>query len=148
MFSIPETLKEAFEKKDWSLISVVYQGLTGNSLDDGITFQPKTQQLQPQQQNKSIPTQNRGKTMARTESVDLRKIKAVGNLFTDDGSEAIADKAIDKKLVNKIPIQRNRPSDVMNITCNNCGKMFNVNKALVTNKGFICSPCMVNKSGK
>lgn len=161
MSTIPELIKEAFDKKDWTLISIVYNNLTGGTLNDidNSTFQPRgnvqqsnrqPQTKQPQTGNKSriiVPGMNpntpNNKKYARTENVDISKNGI--NIFVDDGTEAVEDKAIDLKLKNKNPIARNRAADTVDIVCNDCGNVFCVNTTLVSKKGYICDGCITRK---
>lgn len=147
MSSIADLLKEAFEKKDWGIVSLVYQNLTGSALSDNTIFQPRQQTSNvPQRQQKFIPTPDAGKTYARTESVDTSKTKF--NIFVDDGTEEVNDKEIDKKLRNKNPIPRNRGNELINIVCTTCGNMYEVNRNYISipkGRGYTCDKCITKR---
>jgi hypothetical protein len=161
MSNIIKLLKEAYEKKDWGVISIIHENLTGETLSDieSSTFQPRgnvqqpnrqPQTKQPQTGNKSriiVPGMNpstpNNKKYARTENVDISKNNI--NIFVDDGTEAVEDKAIDLKLKNKNPIARNRGADTVDIMCSGCGNVFCVNTTLVSKKGYICDSCITRK---
>ena len=154
--NISDLLKEAYEKKDWAIVNIVYGNLTGDNLEDNEgTFQPKSKLVlpnrQPQPQAKQqakaakeipIPVGSKGRP-ARTEQVDTSKNGI--NIFVDDGTEAVEDKAIDAKLKSKVFVPRNRPPDESNIPCNTCGNVYCVSNSLITAKGFVCNNCLIKR---
>lgn len=137
MSSIPEMLKDAYDKKDWNIVSGVYLMLTGTRLDDSI-HQPQKRQ-EPKYEMPTAPDSN--KKYARTEQIDTSKSKV--NLFVDDGTEAIEDRAIDKILCKNGPLPRTKTrNEMINVKCRKCGRISNVNKVLVSGNKYVCDNCI------
>lgn len=141
MASIPEMLKEAYNSKNWSIVSDVYFNLTGTRLMDGI-YNPKQDFISPKTEQKyEMPQSPNNKKYARTEAIDLNKSKF--NMFVDNGTEAVEDKAIDKILCKNGPVPKinARPSEMVNVICKKCKKTITVSESLAK-RNFICNDCI------
>lgn len=73
------------------------------------------------------------------------------NKFNDDGTEAVSDKDIDKKLwEGRKPVTRGRDAvNFINHNCHKCGKSFQILPSQLTGidkKKFICNTCGANPS--
>jgi len=155
MSSIPELLKEAYEKKDWGVVAIVYQNLTGIKLAPNETqasiYNPKQpyktpqpiyvpQQTQAEYQMPTAPPGKSGKPDRLLPPLDTKKGHI--NLFADDGKEFSEDKKIDKVLCQANPTTRGtRGSDMVNVVCRQCHRPSTISKALIR-KNFICDDCI------
>lgn len=145
--TIPELLKEAYNRRDWAIIEEAYSMLTGAQLSNGnYDYEDREESnlpsySPPQEQTAyQMPTSPNGdKKPCRTESIDVRKNKI--NIYQDDGTEATEDSKIDRILTNRPIVPRSRGSDMANVTCRNCGRRYSVSQALASSK-FLCDGCI------
>ncbi len=114
--SITDILKQAYENKDWNLVSDAYKTLTGTGLG-------------------ALPS----KTPAKVSKGTKKRV----NLFVDDGTECTEDRAVPPAPI--VGIKGSRPSNLTNAVCNNCGKLYeNISKRLIGRK-YICDKCIDRK---
>lgn len=154
MSTIPELLKEAYTKKDWMLISLVYKNLTGQILDDtqDFIYQPQTK-IQANELN--LPRIKDGKGVeARTEQFNPRQPRMPIPMFEDDLTEAIEDtlpvlKKIDPELYKKLTANKPRPkvdngSNLVRHPCCKCGQLNEIAPDF-KRKNYTCDKCLNGK---
>jgi hypothetical protein len=157
MSSIQDLIKEAYEKKDWGLVAIVYQNLTGIKLTSNeaqaAIYNPR-QQYQPTYpapQQQIIQNPNDGYSMPIKENRKPDRLlgpidttKSGFNMFNDDGKEFLEDKKIDQILCQSNPTARGvRGSDMVNVICRQCNRPRTVSQAVVSNrKRFLCDECI------
>lgn len=90
-----------------------------------------------------LPGEQSG-SAARKESVNVNKIKRVGNLFTDDGTiDAALRKKYQKENKEHIPSPRMRPPVQFKVyRCDGgCGRQFKLNPIYAPNDRYVCNKC-------
>jgi hypothetical protein len=140
--NIPEMLKIAFDRKDWNLISDVYNSLTGQKLESFQTTIKKAEARQepPRQQSVDIPVTGKKTKPCRAEPINVGEKKF--NLFRDDGSikeEPTRTQAGQKGI---------RRSDLVKASCADCGVVHEVNAIFnASTTGYVCNKCLERKGG-
>lgn len=87
-------------------------------------------------------TNDDGKSLAKREPINPKKIKGVGNLFVDDLTLDTQDRNKWKKAYPKNPVNNSRPSEKMiKIKCSRCKDVYELFRSEIVNDPFICNDC-------
>lgn len=155
-----QMIKEGVIKHDFNLVAQAYTALTGEVLEvpsEAMIVEQIKQIPHPQRSGYDVDEftfqivdktkQPRGeKNLTRTEPIDLKKVKAVGNLFNDALEIATDDIAFDKKVHIKVPVQRNRESpQFKKFACEECGKEAILSPVHAPTGRYVCPKCTKEK---
>lgn len=159
-----EMIKQGILANDMSLISQAYTILTNEVI---VRPQPKQEQSRAENyrgfniedfktQTPARPKNNDNRRQTRTESIDVKKIRNVGNMFEDVGSLDKDDerqRVKDKPLYQEPPVKRREAPKTVHYSCDLCNQVYSllpIHVALVKeNDGiFICDECKRKNVGK
>ena len=163
-----ELLKHGIETQNWEDIQKVYAMFTGLPVERAVDKQTKktkknTKSKATKEQTKTVPideydvnnyiiTGNKanpasvdadGRRKARTEPVNVGKIKSVGNMFTDELNIATSDIEIDRKIHNKPLVPRRQAPQQKVYTCTGeCGRKVKFFPSQVPTGEYKCVQCI------
>ncbi len=87
------------------------------------------------------------KSLTRAEPINIDKNKVIGNLFSDAGDIATEDKAFDKAVHIKVPVQRKREAPkTEQFKCEECGKKEVLSPIHAATGRFVCTECTSKKA--
>ncbi len=158
-----QLIKEGILTKNFQLISQGYTTLTGEILkilpDEKSVEVNKTQMFKSSRQDgfneedfhmqivdKNRRQENDEGIEARTEPINITKIKTVGNLFKDAMDIAQSDINFDRKVHIKVPVQRTREmnQEKRKYKCE-CGKVDELSPIHVPTGRYVCPKCTKKK---
>lgn len=144
-----DKIKSGIQKNNMILVSEGFQDLTGEKViaedEQEVT---EAEKVPKEDTEDSFITSTRssepnGKSrIARSEPLDIADRE---NTFVDDGTEALEDTEVDKKLAVKPPVERTRRIfKKISVTCVSCNKNFEIHPTLVR-ENYKCDNCITRR---
>lgn len=132
-------IKAGIENGDMQLVADGYEILSG----DKVVVKENFDMIVEEKPKKGRPKKN-VTTLVTTNKVDqiLLGRDKKPNKFTDNGELFVEDKIIDAKLHIKSPVKRRPPAQILQLSCQECGKQYELSSELyVKDARKLCGKC-------